>query len=134
MGFLRGPFGFRSESVRSPFGVRWESVRGPLGVRAGSVRGPFEICSRGVRGPCRVRAGSVRDSFGVCSGSVRGPFGIRSCQFRTKIFGTKNSKFQKFSICAAVIAAAGALYRESVNLPLGPTYPWLVMPGWDASW
>ena len=46
--------------------------------------------------------------FGVRSGSVENLFGLRSGRFRTKIFGAKNSKFQKFSICAAV-AAAGRL-------------------------
>ena len=39
---------------------------------------------------------------------VWGPFGLRSGQFRTKFFGANNSKFQNFSICAAVAAAAGA--------------------------
>ena len=58
---------------------------------------------------CLSYAGSVRDPFGVRSGSVRDPFGIRSGQFRAKIFGAKNFKFQKFSKCAAVAAAAGAL-------------------------
>ena len=41
--------------------------------------------------------------------SKNGPFGLRSGQFRIKIFGAKNLKFQKFSICAAVGAAAWAL-------------------------
>ena len=65
--------------------------------RSGSVRGPF-----------RIRAGSVRGPFGVRAGFVRGPFGLHSGQFRTKIFGAKNSKFQKKTIFAASTDAAGA--------------------------
>ena len=56
-----------------------------------------------------VRSGFVRGPFGIRSGSVRGPFGIRSGQFRVQIFGAKNLKYQTFSICEAVAAAAGAL-------------------------
>ena len=63
----------------------------------------------------RVRSGSARGPFGVRSGSVRAPFGLRSGRFRTKIFGAKNSKFQKFSICAAVAAAAGALWAAGLG-------------------
>ena len=52
---------------------------------------------------------SIFGSFGVRSGSVRDLFGVRSGQFRTKVFGARNSKFQKKSICVAVAAAVGAL-------------------------
>ena len=52
---------------------------------------------------------SIFGSFGVRAGSVRDPFGLRSGQFRTKIPKAKDLKFQKFSICAAIAAAAGAL-------------------------
>ena len=62
-----------------------------------------------VRSPFGVRSGSVRDSFGIRSGSVWVPLALCSDQFRTKISGAKNLKFQKFSICAAIAAAAGAL-------------------------
>ena len=56
---------------------------------------------------------SIFGSFGVRSGSVRDPFGARSrparANFGPKFSEPKISKFQKFSICAAVAAAAGAL-------------------------
>ena len=91
------------ENLRSRlFGVRSWSVWGPREVRSGSVRGPFG-----------VRSGSVRGPFGVRSGSVRGPFGVRSgsvwANFGPNFSDPKILKFQKFSICAAVAAAAGAL-------------------------
>ena len=66
------------------------------------LEAPFWVRSGSVRDPSKVRSGSVRDLFGV-------RFEVRLGQFWTKIFGAKNSKFQKFSICAAVAAAAGAL-------------------------
>ena len=48
--------------------------------------------------------------FGVRSGSVRGSFGVRSGSVRAN-FGPKfpKPKISKFSICAAVAVAAGAL-------------------------
>ena len=58
-------------------------------------------------------SGSVWGPFGVRSGSVRGPFGVRSgsvwANFGPNFSDPKILKFQKFSICAAVAAAAGAL-------------------------
>ena len=84
-------------------------VQVSFGARSGSVWGPFGVLSESVQSPFGIRSGTVPRPFGVRSGSVRGPFGLRSGQFRTKISGAKNLKFQKFSICAAVAAAAGAL-------------------------
>ena len=123
---IQGPIGIRFGSarirsgfVRDLFGVRAGSVWGPRGVRSawfrvrsGSARGPFRVRTD----PRGVRSGSVRNPFGVRSGSVRGPLGLRSGQFRTKISGAKNSKFQQFSICAAVAAAAGALRAAGLGM------------------
>ena len=55
------------------------------------------------RGPFGVRSGSVRARV---PGFVRGAFGPISDQ------NFRSQKFQKFSICAAVAAAAGALYSR----------------------
>ena len=44
------------------------------------------------------------------SGSVRDPFGLRSGQFRTKIFGAKNLKFQKnLNLCSPGRRGGGPL-------------------------
>ena len=72
-----------------------------FGVRSGSIRVHLGF----VRDPFGFRSGP----FGVRSGSVLGTFSVRSGQFRIQIFGATNLKFQKFSICAAVAAPAGAL-------------------------
>ena len=66
---------------------------------------------------------SVLSSFGVRSGSIQGLFGFRSGQFRTQIFGAKNLKFQKFSICAAVAAVAGAPDAATAPNRQPPTRP-----------
>ena len=46
--------------------------------------------------------------FGVRSGFIRDPFGVRLGQFRTKIFGAKNLKFQKISIVTLREAKRGS--------------------------
>ena len=96
----RTPNGPQTDPERIPNGPRTDPERTPNGPRADPERTP---------GGANLLRDSIRSVWGPLGISVRGPFGVHSCQFRSKLFGAKNSKFQKISICAAVAAAAGAL-------------------------
>ena len=68
--------------------------QGNVGTRPKDVLTQFDDCKSGKRKPT-PRSNLPPGPFRFRSGSVRGPLGVRSAQFRTKLFGAKNLKFQK---------------------------------------